>query len=1147
MAAFKDTPLKQVVDDLNLLNAATAPVPLTVEQCVLSNPVVDLTGGGLTNTRATLTIPVADENYPAGSLSVHYRRLALATLTQASSVFLSFFGPEAQTKTLTEILQLFSPGLATYLLPELVDEGPYDLTRTEQPLSLTPKADSLVLTPTPLVLHCATAKLDLIRLEPDMRNVFFKTADPILAADADFDQEMLNRIFERGVASGRLPAGSNVPDKSEVIITYSAHPSDDPAMLINLEMRPESPSYEGSISIAYYRLPPQGFFGNATSVRSSDEIRMREAILEHFAANNLLPPKLPADMGLLSSRVQTMNGTFAPSFDALDPYYWTDTFTAFTFQQNPITVVPLEVELEFEIVTAGAQPNLFTNSNILNGPTQLEVVSAPAGFAPTVIPIVANKVNIALPVGMYRVKIKAPDARAMTRFGTRGSLGQFDLGSRIKTVYKAIGVNFAGAFAQQHHTSIPADVFDSVHAHAIYDISSAFTNGISLTAIPQGIFDPLKRCETFASVFYSCDLLTSIPPFLFKDQGAIWSMNRTMRNLFRQIPATTLPSNFFHNLKGFSFAEAFSEMTQLTTVPADLWSGTQEVADVWQGNMILDLVQLQDFERTFWGTTALQTIPASLFNLFKNNGRITNFDQTFSGSGLTAIPETLFDYITPWSKYAEIATTPTFEFHRTFGACASLTAIPENLFQHVELTYPGYTFANLNVSTIPAGLLRNQPKLRMTVGLFQNSKVTAVPANLMAESPALIDVSDMFSGCSLLAAAPADLVAGKANLKKANGLFAVCPLITSISPTFFSGCTSLLEVKRMFNNTPLAAIDANFFQDAAGSLQEAENVFYGTALVTAPANLFNNCLKLRSTWSAFAACLQLTNLGRVFGDNPSTEMYTLVNMFQNCTALQTIPVDFLKGIVGIRQANGMFQGCTQLTTVPAGLFTDTASTLTDVSQVFYGCTNLLAIPANLFVNAAALTVMNETFRATGITSIPVGTFPATTAAAISLRSVFQDAKITTIANDTINGNAKVSSLYQAFRGCPLESVGTLWNNNSRSTVEAGFMLAANRDFVITAPVIRSTVPLTLTAFSGAPGNAIFGANSVLSANITNAFDATVRFGAQSFFSNFPSLQGDATAFITKHAVDSVTAKGIFKGSTALTNYASLPAWATTYP
>ena len=77
------------------------------------------------------------------------------------------------------------------------------------------------------------------------------------------------------------------------------------------------------------------------------------------------------------------------------------------------------------------------------------------------------------------------------------------------------------------------------------------------------------------------------------------------------------------------------------------------------------------FQNTFTHTTSLQTIPATIFSGV-DSLRTKIFEDTFYGSGITSIPENLFNY---WALgTAEKA------FSRTFAFCSGLTAIPATLF-----------------------------------------------------------------------------------------------------------------------------------------------------------------------------------------------------------------------------------------------------------------------------------------------------------------------------------------------------------------------------------------------------------------------------------------------------------------------------------
>lgn len=1165
MAGFADPALKQIVDDLNAKNPDNTQ-PLRVEQCILGAPTPDTSHGGETNTRAQLTV-VADGYYPAGTFDVWYRRLNLATLTQLFTTNVEFPGAEEQDKTLTEVVKKFTPVLATYLTPDLVDEGPYHISRDPLTIPLTAKSDSKNFIGS-VALSTTSARIPIDNFNAPLQYTFYTASDTPLPAGADVDQDIINRIFMANAT--KMPVGMPMvpPNKSEVIMEYIPITDSNGGFgietTVKLTMKPESTVFTGTRTFTYARKNAQTVFpgtGQFTAANiTTDQQDMRLATLELFSTNNLLAPKLLPDMGQVNPEYLANSRSMGVVFDNTDPYYSAGGYSgALWMKITPITVIPYEAIFDFT-VTDQFQPSVYgsTQQAGYQGiPTQMEVLSAPAGFLDSTIQIVNNKPGVTLPVGSYKVRLFAPDA-SLIRNPTYPTLVAgitFDTSMRITKVYKLSGLDLNSTFRFGWVNAVDKDVFNHPYAHAIWNLQYCFAD-CAITDVPAGIFDGLTRCCRFDNAFDGNATLTSVPTLLFNNQKAVYGINRTLTEIFKETGIVTLPSNLMKDVQGFDFYYAFSAMSALTTIPGDLFGGTFRVAPGWQYNANLNTNQIFGFERTFSECPQLLGVPGALFNAVRNSPYTVNFNYTFFRCPLLVdVGLGLFANIKPFSMYVETASTPVYEFHYTFADCAALQSIPSDFWYNVELRYPGGTFSGTGLTGIPSSLLRDQPYLRYTVGLFSRTKITSIPATLFQNSKdQMKSVSSMFAECSLLASVPAGLFSNMPGLLTADQVFAGCAALTSVPDDMFVGSPQLASVYMAFARSGVQRMNRALFVPFAASLRNASSLCYNSpGLTTVEAQLFDGNTVMDSAYSMFQSCTSLTSVGgRIFGSS-NTAMRVCTSMFQQCSALTSIPVDLLAGITTIENVDSMFR-LTGLTAIPSGFFDDTAAKLTNVGSLAADSASLVSIPTGLFANCNALTSCYQTFQGTGVVNPPVGIFPANNVLPIRMGRVFYNSAVKNIPAGFFSPK-NIIELDSAFQACPLESVGAgIVQNELATGLSCNAMFGDyggvnKQNFTIANNVITSTIPLTLTGGMG-PGQGIFGSNNLITASIDNLFGSNIRIGSTSFLgTNVPNaLTGNGTNFIAKHQVESATYKqGLFYNATSLSDYASLPTWAKNWP
>ena len=150
------------------------------------------------------------------------------------------------------------------------------------------------------------------------------------------------------------------------------------------------------------------------------------------------------------------------------------------------------------------------------------------------------------------------------------------------------------------------------------------------------------------------------------------------------------------------------------------------------------LVQLE--EVNFYGCINLTTIPADgSNNAILNDGlnTIKRFDSTFRQTGITIIPNGIFDY-----------SSNVTSFTNTFVFCTGITSIPSDLFDNnTNVTSFSGTFnALLNLTSIPVGLFDNNPLVVNFESVFRNCrKVAGIPAQFFTNNQQVTTFANAFN------------------------------------------------------------------------------------------------------------------------------------------------------------------------------------------------------------------------------------------------------------------------------------------------------------------------------------------------------------------------------------------------------------------
>lgn len=1061
MAKFKDPVLKQIVDDLAIQNP-TAPV-IPVEMASLSDAVADATGLGDTNTRGTLTL-TGDVNIPAGTMTVHYRRLELATLIGDPPPPVTFIGVESQSKTLEEILTALLPAaLVPYILPELVDEGPYTLTRSSLPVAITPKATSQVLTPAGLTVGTMTVPADLSTFTT-LNNIYpwavFPTAtdDPkefvtkrILLANgyseplaaSDFNLEVIQTPFDQGYGTHRTVkitvTAPGIYYTGEQTFRYSLADLGQNADGVN---NPPTFTYTAGQTAA-------DVIGAALAAKN-----------KYFDPSDLVDmPLRPVRLGDYTSNDQSAvlcsdtSLVYAPGY------------TPMWIKATASHLYPYEEIIRFNVDVAGVKQILQT-TNTGTMPVTIELLEKPAAFAPATLDVNASfNTTQSLPVGVYKIRITRPDSyrTKLTHRTSASSTTQI----RVTEVFKAKGHSLQELYRYcTDLTVVHPGAFDE--ATDTYVASYLFGGCTGLTSLPAGVFDAMINCVNWSNALESTTGLKVYPAALF---GFIKTFQPTLTNMFANAGPDDVTADLFQNIRytqlsglfngatniktvapGFiaamdlkrettSFSSMFFNCSSLQAIPEDLFVGVRNAVflsdDPYFGYWSL--------ASCFARCSSLTSIPAGLFEPLKerNLGNVlltTTFEKC---TGLTTLPSGLFDGL-------RFPTSPGLQ--GTFFDCTALATIPGDLFHNAVLgnafgdkdsVFSNGAFMNTGLTAIPADFFaNNEANVKGAKNLFWNTKITQVPAGLLDGCVAMETIAGMFQSCALLTTVPADAFSGAPNVLLMEGLFRECTSLASIPAGLFDAQTQATGVQYIFWNAALTSYPPALFANNT-ALVSAEGAFLNCPITGVPDNVFENHPALTTISHLFEGT-DISGVGSgAFAGAP--EITTVRSLFSDCELLASVPGDLFANQTKITNASGLFQHTEVLATVPAELFA-TNPLITDVSSLFAwaagltsipaalldgltgittigsiarNCTALTAIPAGLFSDQTVIERFDQAFEGcTQITAIPNGLFASTTTAAKYFDSVFKGCTaLTSIGTGLFGASNTAVSLMSIFEGC----------------------------------------------------------------------------------------------------------------------------------
>ena len=531
-------------------------------------------------------------------------------------------------------------------------------------------------------------------------------------------------------------------------------------------------------------------------------------------------------------------------------------------------------------------------------------------------------------------------------------------------------------------TTVGGPLFSGTLTPAESMFEQMFYNS-GITGIPENIFGELTgdgALGMFSNTFARCADLTTVGGPLFS--GTLIPVESMFAEMFSGSDITSIPENIFGNLTGDGtpnmFYRTFYNCKNLATADGPLFSGTltpveSMFAEMFYNSGITGIPENifgnltgdgtpNMFFRTFYNCANLTTVGGPLFS-----GTLTPaesmFEQMFSGSGITSVPENIFGNLTGDG-------TPNM-FYRTFYNCANLTTVGGPLFSGTltpaESMFGG-TFSHTGITSIPAnlfGTLNGDGAPRMFEQTFAYcANLTTVGGPLF--SGTLTPAESMFSytfASTAITSIPANLFGtlnGDGAPRMFEWTFSGCNDLTTVESPLFSG--TLTPAERMFSytftGTAITEIPADLFAGIQGTPASSmfSGTFSGTAITEIPADLFAGIQGAPASYM-FDGTFSGTDITEIPADlfagiqgAPAESMFE--DTFSS-TAITEIPANLFAGVQGA-PANRMFQStftwCTQLQSIPADLFAGIqgAPAANMFHSTFSGCDQLQSIPENLF-------------------------------------------------------------------------------------------------------------------------------------------------------------------------------------------------------
>lgn len=552
-------------------------------------------------------------------------------------------------------------------------------------------------------------------------------------------------------------------------------------------------------------------------------------------------------------------------------------------------------------------------------------------------------------------------------------------------------------------TSIDKDIFSK---NPLLDDASQIFSQTPLEEVPAGLFDHNPEITTFNAVFSNCTQLTKIPAGLFAHQTKV----ETFRMAFNHTALEEIPENLFgENYENTNFASTFCQ-TRIKSIPEHLFK---------------DFSKVETFMSCFNGCELLESVPATLFTESgaltafptKANNKTNCLNMVFEGcASLKEIPAGLFDGFPAVTGLSSV-----------FEGCSSLESVPAGLFKDfVNVTSFATMFKGCaSLKTLPSGMFEGLSKVTSFSGLFQDcTSLESIPANLLAGCSKVTNISKMFYGCTSLKTVDANAFADGAAVTNITSLFEGCASLESIPGTVFNALAKVTSATRIFYNSGLKTVPAGILKPLV-NVASFDQVFAECkALETVEADVFPGGAKAKTLTKMFFNDTALKNVGLMFGEANTAASGTIANLFDGCTALETVPAGLFDNLNAVTTATYVFQN-SGIKTVPEAIFGG-MDKATNFSYSFKNCDNMVEAPHNLFGSSATANNFGNMFEGCdNLKTIPEDLLGNPTKGALSVSNMFLDCKALEAVPARLFKGHQVKTYTQVFKGCTsLKTVGS---------------------------------------------------------------------------------------------------------------------------
>lgn len=540
----------------------------------------------------------------------------------------------------------------------------------------------------------------------------------------------------------------------------------------------------------------------------------------------------------------------------------------------------------------------------------------------------------------------------------------------------------------------------------------------NLKSIPNDVAGSFASVKSFLGAFSCCESLEEIPSGLFR-----------------------------HATVAKNFEDCFSHSASIAEIPEDLFANCPAAEDfsyTFYGTgsgYIITTNTLPNFEevKSLASVGKLKEIPGGLF---RNCPAVKQLDYVFGATAISSIPEGIFS-----------AQSSATVFTGAFSACVNLKSIPVSLMTNsTAATDIKYMFAGCDsVTEIPTGMFTNNGAVTNLEYIFYKTGVRHLQKGIFEGLSNVKTIGAVFQGCKSLSEIEPGVFDGLSSAKSFRYCFADCSSLRQIPSGLFRGLTTAYEFVYTFENSALESIPEDLFADArdyssadftymlsncknlktvpAGLFRTFtkvtspgfKNMFHGSGIETVPAGLFAGNTSVSSGFEElFSNCSALKKIeGPIFPE--STSVTSLAYTFENCTALEDLPVGLFDSLAGSKtKFTATFVSCSSLKSLPAGLFAKNALA-TGFQGTFCGCSSLETIPADLMPAAEKVTSVKDMFaECSSLKSLPSGLF-AGNPAITSFEATFADCtSLETIPEDLFSAiGTKTSSITfaECFMNC----------------------------------------------------------------------------------------------------------------------------------